>query len=151
MKLSTRAHYGLRAMVTIARYMRDGHVPVSVMDICRVEGISDTYLEQLISKLRHNGLLRSYRGAKGGYELTRPPEEITVMEVLKAAGEKIIFPDCSTDEGCRHAKSLGQPCPSAGFWCDLNDAVEKLGAKTLAQLLDEYDQRYCGSQAPKED
>lgn len=87
MKVSTRAHYGLRAMVTIAQMEKSGIVPVSVMDIAQREELSDTYLEQLVSKLRRAGLLRSYRGANGGYELAKDPSEITILEIVQASGE----------------------------------------------------------------
>ncbi|EHM12889.1 rrf2 family protein, putative transcriptional regulator [Jonquetella anthropi DSM 22815] len=137
MKVSTRAHYGLRAMVTIAQMEKSGIVPVSVMDIAQREELSDTYLEQLVSKLRRAGLLRSYRGANGGYELAKDPSEITILEIVQASGEKLEFPECAFNEkGCELARQRGSVCPSAFFWRKLSSAVLELSrSMTLEDLL----------------
>lgn len=129
MKLSTRAHYGLRAVVAIAKLSSSGE-PVSVSDVAKVEDLSDTYLEQLMSKLRRAGILRSYRGARGGYELAKDPDDITIADILEAAGEKVIFPDCTEEMGCARAKELGRPCTSSYFWLLLSSEVDKLIQRT---------------------
>lgn len=134
MKLSTRAHYGLRAIVTIAK-LSNGSQPVSVMDIAKAENISDTYLEQLVLKLRCAGLLKSYRGARGGYTLVKSPDEITVGEVMTAAGEKLIFTDCTSRKGCSRARKRGGICPSGYFWTKLNLTVQKLADETTVGEL----------------
>ena len=135
MKLSTRAHYGLRAVVAIAKLAKNGE-PVSVNDIATSEGLSDTYLEQLVSKLRRAGILRSYRGARGGYELVKDPDSITVTEVLEAAGEKLVFPECTTEEGCVRAKDSGAMCPSGCFWTDLCRMVDRMTEEnTVGSLI----------------
>ena len=69
MKLSTKSTYGLRAMLNIALKKSGG--AVSITDIAKSEGISVTYLEQLLNILKHKGLLQSIRGPKGGYVLSR--------------------------------------------------------------------------------
>ena len=71
MKLSTRGRYGLKAMVDLA--LSYGNGPVSTASLAAQQGISDAYLEQLISSLRKAGLVTSSRGAQGGYALSRPP------------------------------------------------------------------------------
>lgn len=138
MKISTRAHYGLRAVIAIAMLARDG-VPVSVSDVARDENLSDTYLEQLVSKLRRAGILKSYRGAHGGYELVRDPSEITVADVLTASGEQVIFPECTSDCGCARAESRGYVCPSSYFWQSLCAQVHELATRTtVADLIEQY-------------
>lgn len=124
MKVSTRGHYGLRAVVAISRMAKSG-MPVSVSDVAESENLSDTYLEQLVSRLRRAGILRSYRGARGGYELLRDPDTITVGEILKATGEQIVFPEDLTPAG---ASGYGRPAQA--FWNDLSETVAKMMDET---------------------
>ncbi|MCI7403645.1 RrF2 family transcriptional regulator [Pyramidobacter sp.] len=140
MKVSTRAHYGLRAVIAISEMARSG-LPVSVSDVAKAENLSDTYLEQLVSKLRRAGILRSYRGARGGYELVRDPDTITVAEVLRAAGEQIVFPECTTPEGCELAHQRGHVCASSHFWQNLNFMVNKIAEETtVGSLIRNYEE-----------
>ena len=81
MKLSTRGRYGLKAMVDLA--LAYGGGPVSTASLAAQQGVSEAYLEQLISALRKAGLVTSSRGAQGGYALSSPPEEINVGEILR--------------------------------------------------------------------
>ena len=83
MKLSTKGRYGLKAMVDLAtEYDSDGKL--SIAQLSERQGISYSYLEQLIALLKKAHLVSASRGAAGGYRLSRPPEQITVGEVLKA-------------------------------------------------------------------
>jgi Rrf2 family cysteine metabolism transcriptional repressor len=77
-----KGDYGVRAMLDLAE--RFGQGPVQSETIAKRQGISDAYLDQLLTLLRRGGLVRSTRGPRGGHELTRPPVEVSVMEVLKA-------------------------------------------------------------------
>jgi Rrf2 family protein len=138
-KISTRGHYGLRAVVVIAKLAERG-LPISVSDIAQAEDLSITYLEQLVSKLRRAGILRSYRGPRGGYELVRNADEITVAEVLQATGEQLVFPDCAMEDGCSRAQSLGQECPSSFFWKKLADSFRQISeGTTIGDLLRAYE------------
>lgn len=80
MRLSTKSTYGLRAMLNIA--LKNEGV-ISIMDIARNEGISTSYLEQLLNRLRRDGLIESVRGPKGGYSLAKNPSRITVLDIIK--------------------------------------------------------------------
>ena len=82
MKLSTRGRYGLRAMLDIAINQGDG--PTTLPSISERQGISVGYLEQLMVPLKKEGLIRSVRGAQGGYLLAREPEKITVGDIIRA-------------------------------------------------------------------
>ena len=92
MKLSTTTRYGLRALSDLCA--QDGDGPVAVSDIARRQDIPANYLEQLFARLRRGNILRSVRGAQGGYLLARPAGEITIAEVVDALGESIAFGDC---------------------------------------------------------
>ena len=82
MKLSTKGRYGLRAIVDLASNSQDGAVCIS--SIAQRQNLSESYLEQLMSLLRKAGIIESVRGAGGGYRLARPPEQISVGEILRA-------------------------------------------------------------------
>ena len=83
MKLSTKGRYGLRALIDLALYS-DNEEAVSIESISERQHISDSYLEQLMRKLKKEGLIQSVRGAQGGYRLAKPAEEISVGDVLRA-------------------------------------------------------------------
>jgi Rrf2 family transcriptional regulator, cysteine metabolism repressor len=82
MRLSMKGDYGVRAMLDLAE--RYGQGPVQSEAIARRQGISDAYLDQLLTLLRRAGIVRSVRGPKGGHELTRPAGSISLLEVLTA-------------------------------------------------------------------
>ena len=93
MKLSTKGRYGLKAMVDLAtEYDSDGKL--SIAQLSERQGISYSYLEQLISLLKKSHLVSASRGAAGGYKLARPPEDITVGEVLKALEGSTALVEC---------------------------------------------------------
>ena len=94
MKLSTKSTYGLRAMLNVA--VNDSAEAVSSADIAKREGISIAYLEQLLNKLRRNGLIESIRGPKGGYVLSRSASEITVADIVRTLEGNIYPVDCAT-------------------------------------------------------
>ncbi len=81
MKLSTRSTYGLLAMYILALRYPQG--PVSVSSISEKEKISSPYLEQILNRLKKEKLVGAERGPKGGYRLTRPPEEITIGQIVR--------------------------------------------------------------------
>ncbi|MCR3956351.1 MAG: Rrf2 family transcriptional regulator, partial [Gudongella sp.] len=114
MKLSTKGRYGLMAMYQLAQDYGQG--PISLKYVAEKQGLSENYLEQLFSSLKKDGLLKSVRGAYGGYMLSRVPEKITVGEVLRSL-EGQMSPsdcvadgsyDCSRDDRCATQWVLGQ-------------------------------------------
>ena len=82
MKLSTKGRYGLRAMIDLADYSEE--MPQSIANIAARQAISDSYLEQLMPKLKKAGLIESIRGAQGGYVLARSSDSISVGDILRA-------------------------------------------------------------------
>ena len=81
MKISTRGRYGIRLMLALALNYNNGTIPLKT--IAKDQGISEKYLEQIINPLTKSGLVKSFRGAQGGYTLTNPPEATTVGEILR--------------------------------------------------------------------
>ena len=80
MRVSSKAHYGLRMMTEFAKAYGSG--ALSIAEVARVEQLPLAYLEQLATQLRRGGLVESTRGAHGGYSVARPPEQISVLEVV---------------------------------------------------------------------
>ena len=105
MKLSTKGRYGLMAMEGLKDSYGKG--PVSVNTVANEKNISEAYLEQLFSLLKKNGLVTSIRGAQGGYELSRNPDEITIGEILVSLEGQTELACCdgTTEVNCGDASS----------------------------------------------
>jgi len=87
MRLSTKGRYAVTAMMDLALHQSGGPVPLS--DISSTQSISLSYLEQLFSRLRRSGLVKSQRGVNGGYLLARAASEISIAEIFRAVDEKV--------------------------------------------------------------
>ena len=131
MNLSTKGRYGLRAMCELADAY--GGEPLSLSRIAENQNLSVRYLEQLFHLLRTGGYVISTRGAKGGYSLSRPPEEITVGEVLRVLDGDISPVGCGdTCADCIEPDI----CYTRPLWTELNQAVyQVMDNKTLDDLI----------------
>ena len=132
MKISTKGRYGLRIMTDLAVYGSEGCV--SLKDIAEREHLSEKYLEQIINLLSKEGLVKSVRGAKGGYHLTRPAEEISVEDILKATEGSLAPVACAEDNGkCENYCD----CVTSFIWTQIYEAtievVSKITLKDLAE------------------
>lgn len=136
MWVSTKAQYGLRALIEIGR-MNGAAVPLK--DVAERQGISQHYLEQIASNLRRAGFIKSVRGAHGGYRLARPPEEINAYEVVTAMEGSIAPVDCVEDD---HACDRIGGCATEGLWRRVDTALrEVLYGTSLADLIAENEVR----------
>ncbi len=119
MKFSTKAEYGLRAIIRIGKNY--GRSPYSLSKIAKEEGISLRYLERLVKRLKHAGLVEATKGVKGGYELSRNPRHINVYEILKALEGSLAPFICVDDKaGC-----CNKACPTKMVWLKLKASTEK--------------------------
>lgn len=133
MKISTKGRYALRLMLDLA--LHNTGEAVSLKDIAKRQGISDKYLEQIISVLNKAGYVRSVRGAQGGYLLKKAPEEYTVGMILRLTEGTLAPVSCVEDEEseCKREDS----CVTVMVWKRLNDAInEVVDHITLADLVD---------------
>ena len=130
MKLSTKVRYGVRAMIDLAQHQSDK--PVLVKMISERQEISKKYLESLLASLKAAGLLRSIRGAKGGYLLARDPAEITMEMIVSALDGPPILVECVTHpELCDRSSA----CSAHGLWEQMTKSLQKtLSNTTLADL-----------------
>ncbi len=132
---STKGEYGVRLMTQLAK--RFGTGPASLTDIALDEDLPRAYLEQLVVSLRDASLVVSTRGARGGYELARPPELILMSEVLRAL-EGPIIPMICADTDPEHATICGRTgrCTVNLLWVRVRDAISgALESMTLAELV----------------
>jgi len=130
MRLPTRVRYGCRAMVALA--LREGEGPVSLEALAADQHIPERYLAKIAQDLRRSGLIRSVRGAHGGYCLSRPPEDINLLDVYEALEGNFCPVDClESPRSCRWTDE----CVTKGVWKELRDAVTGvMRSKSLAEL-----------------
>jgi len=107
--------------------------PVPLADISQRQGISLSYLEQLFSRLRRQGLVDSARGPGGGYRLARSAADIAVVDVINAIDENVNVTRCGGQGDCQD----GEPCLTHELWCDLSKQIHDfLASIDLQQLVD---------------
>jgi len=130
MRLTTKGRFAVTAMLDLAMHEIDK--PVTLAGISERQAISLSYLEQLFSRLRRNGLVKSVRGPGGGYRLARKQTEITVSEIISAVDELIDATQCGGKENCHDERR----CMTHDLWSSLNDKIlEYLSGVSLAGLV----------------
>ena len=135
MKLSTKGRYGLRALIDLALYSEKE--AASIASISARQQISESYLEQLIAKLRKAGLVKSVRGAGGGYMLAKPASEISVGDILRALEgnlDAVNCPGLEEDGFCEGSEY----CVTKYVWQKINESINRtVDEIKLDQLIQE--------------
>jgi Rrf2 family iron-sulfur cluster assembly transcriptional regulator len=133
MKLTSKGRYAVMGLADIANFDRQN--PVSLRDISLRQNISLVYLEQIFSKLKKNNIVKSIRGANGGYILTRDPDQIKLSNIFSAVDEKVKTLQCKR-ESKRGCNGRSTKCITHYLWDDLemhiNDFFDK---KNLGDIL----------------
>ncbi len=132
MKLTTRSRYGTRLALDIALHGGDG--PVRVKDIAKRQGISIKYLEKLVRDLKNAGFIVSRRGPKGGHQLAKSLNQITVGDIVNVLEGEISLVECVAINGrCDRVAD----CVTRNIWIEAARAMtDKLGSITLAELVE---------------
>jgi Rrf2 family transcriptional regulator, cysteine metabolism repressor len=139
MMFSTKAEYGVRVMVELAR--RTGGEPVPLAEIAAKDGLPLAYLEHLVARLRKAGLVDSRRGSRGGYMLSRPAAQISMADVVEALEGSIAPIECISEAAdgsivCSRESSPDHACPTKLLWTRVRfSIVATLRETTLADLL----------------
>ena len=144
MKISTKGRYALRLMLDLALHSAGTAVPLR--DVAQRQEISDKYLEQIVTQLSRAGLVRSVRGAGGGYLLTREPQEYTVGEILRVLEGNLAPVSCASgDDACRCNRA--DRCVTVEVWREIQAAVSGVVDRlTLADLVQRYHEK-CPAEA----
>src|SRR5699024_8991161 len=129
MKISTKGRYGLTIMIELARQYGNG--PVSLKSIAESKDLSSHYLEQLATPLRNAGLIKSIRGAYGGYELAKKRDEITAGDIIRVLEGPIVLVEGIENE---------EPAQQA-LWLRVRDAVRDVLEQTTLEDLIEHDEQ----------
>ncbi len=133
MRISTKGQYAIKLMLDLAIYYNGE--PVKIKDIAKRQEISEKYLEQIVSILNKASLVRSSRGAKGGYRLAAAPEDYTIGMILRATEGELAPVDCAeiNGEACKNSDK----CVTVRIWKRLNEAVNSvLDDIRLSDLVD---------------
>jgi len=135
MQISTKGRYGLRAILELANHK--GDKPISTKEISQKQNITIPYLEQLFFRLKHEGYIKSVRGAQGGYFLSRDASKISVGEIIECLDGPIEITDCTHSDD-PHSSCIGpENCLAIPFWDDLKSIIkDKLYGTSLKELLD---------------
>jgi Rrf2 family protein len=135
MKLSAKVEYGVRAMAVLAYYYQTG--PLPLREIAKQEDISLKFLEQIVPDLKRADLILSIRGSKGGYSLSRSPEEIRVGDIVRAVEGPITPFNCLSEvkeDSCCHRR---EACLTRQVWAKLRDKInDVLDEVTLNELVE---------------
>lgn len=133
MKLSTKGRYGVKAMVDLA--IRYGGNPVSIKSIAERQNISEFYLEQLFAPLRRAKLIKSVRGAQGGYVLNKAPKDITVSDIMNVLEGPIEISSCLDKDECDNMNI----CPTRLLWDKIKKSIDNVtDSITLQDMADDY-------------
>lgn len=134
MKLSTKGRYGLKAMFELS--LRQTCGPVPLKQIAQKQNISEQYLEQIFSILKKSGLIKSVRGAQGGYLLVKEPKDITVGDILIVLEGPVSLSDCVLDEDV--CENSGK-CVTKVVWEKMKKGIEDvINSITLQDMIDDH-------------
>jgi Rrf2 family iron-sulfur cluster assembly transcriptional regulator len=136
MRLTTRGRYAVTAMLDLALHGEKG--PISLADVSQRQGISLSYLEQLFSKLRKQGLVTSVRGPGGGYNINGDMADVNIASIIMAVNESVDATNCSGEGNCQD----GNTCLTHYLWQDLSMQIQTfLSDISLADLVSRADVR----------
>ncbi len=134
MRLSTKGEYASRAMLELSLHYEEK--PLHIRDISKAQDIPQRFLEQILLQLKRAGYLRSHKGPRGGYFLSKPPSQINVAEVIRVMDGPLAPIDCvsvTAHEICPHEAH----CGLKGLWKEVRDAVAQIMEKATFQELAE--------------
>jgi len=142
MRITTKGRYALRAVLYIL--MHEDELPISIKRISEEEEISPIFLEQIFTRLKKSGIVRSIRGAGGGFVLDREASDVSIRDILNSLEESVCLSPCvSVEEGKCNSSELNCPkendCLAGNFWGDLNTYIDSyLGTISLADIISKY-------------
>jgi Rrf2 family transcriptional regulator, cysteine metabolism repressor len=142
MSVSSKCYYAIRAVYALAEH--EGSDPMKIAEIADREQIPIRFLEVILGQLKGGGFVQSRRGAEGGYKLAKPPDQITVGQVMRFVDGPIAPVDCVSQSRPKECEFHGE-CHFFGFWGRVRQAISDVVDKTtFADLLKENHDRIRG-------
>lgn len=144
MKISTKGRYGVRILLDLA--LHENETPRQIHDIAESQQISEKYISRLIIDLRRAKMIRSIRGAKGGYRIARNPAEVTLLDIVEVMEGPLSIVDCvRSPQKCSRSCN----CPSRRIWDGLNTEIREAMRKiTLQNIIDNYHESHGNDWIP---
>ncbi len=139
-RISTRTRYALSALIELAQHTE----PLSIRKLAKLQGLPEKYLEQIFCCLTEAKLVESKRGAKGGYILTRDPEDITLLSIMQAVDESVCSAPCINTKNpeCPRGK---ESCNLNPLWQEVSEKISGiLNSYTLREIIEECQRRDHG-------
>ncbi len=131
MRISTKGRYGLRILLDLAAHQADGR-PRLIREIAKSQQISDKYVSRLILALRDAGIVDSLRGARGGYSIAKPLDQVTLLEAIETMEGPLEVVECLAGAAeCERAAA----CGPRQFWRQFNDEIRGILQKYTVQDL----------------
>ena len=131
MRISTKGRYGLRILLDLAAHQTDKR-PRLIREIAKSQQISDKYVSRLILALRDAGIVDSLRGARGGYSIAKPLDQVSLLEAIETMEGPLEVVECLADAAtCEHAAA----CGPRQFWRQFNDEIRGILQKYTVQDL----------------
>jgi Rrf2 family protein len=132
MQITRQADYAVRAVHYLSQLGAEQRAATS--QIAQEQHIPPSFLAKIVSQLSVAGLLQTSRGARGGVSLARPPEQISLLEVIEAIDGPILLNECVADKGS--GCQFGDSCPMRPVWCDAQiELVDRLKSTTFNHFL----------------
>jgi Rrf2 family protein len=146
-KLSTKGRYGTRLMLNLARHSKNSQAAVILKSVSEEENISIRYLEQIIIPLKINKLVKSIRGAGGGYTLAKSPSEIRICDILQALEGSCSLVDCIEDpDSCER----NDTCGTYEIWKGASELLKNyFESITLQDAMDRQEKKLAGHRKAK--
>ena len=140
MKVSTKGRYAVQLMLDLALHSGEGPVPLK--DVAQRQKIGGSYLESIVKQLTRAGLVRSMRGAGGGYWLSGRPEDYTVGDILRQMEGKLAPVHCDNVENCGRVCLRADECVTMEVWEQIHNAISEVVDRiTLADLMARYHEK----------
>ncbi len=138
MKITKKTRYGLRALIYLARNSDQEGKRVRIKEISEVEKIPIPYLEQILNKLKKAEVIEGKRGPSGGYNLSKLPEDIRMIEIFEILEGDLSVVDCDiAAENCKK-----EDCSTIYLWNKINASIMTLlYSTTLSELIDDYEKK----------
>ncbi len=147
MRISTKVRYASRAIIELAK--SDSGKPIAIQWIASQQEISPSYLEQLLAKLQHAGIVHSFKGPGGGYILAKSPEEISLYDIFTALEGKIAIMKCLIPDDKKYCNRI-EYCIMRVFWEKFQNAIEQhLRQVTFADIIEEEKKLFSEHGSPK--